>query len=79
MLVLKLLQVDGLNDYAIRHSFPCWEAAAVVFYDVDYVVGVVVFFLAVGVFLPEGNDDAVLQVVEDLGVVPPDELQQFVL
>lgn len=60
MLVLKLLQVDCLDDDAVRHSFSGWETAAVVFYYVDYVVGVVVLFFDFCLLLPEGDDDAVL-------------------
>ena len=79
MLVLKLLKVDGLNNYAIGYCFPCWEAATVVFYDVNYIIRVVMFFFGVCMFLSEGNDNAVLQVIEDFGIVPSDEFQQFVL
>lgn len=76
---MQFLQVDRFDDDAVWHSLSGWETAAVVLDYVDYVVGVVVFFFAVGGLLPEGDDDAVLKVVEDLGVVPSDELQQLVL
>ena len=79
VLVLQLIEVDGLDDDAVGHSFAGGEAAAVIFDDVNHVVGVVVPLLGVGVLLAEGDDDAVLEVVEDLAVVAADELEQLVL
>lgn len=60
MLVLQLLQVDCLDDDAVWYSFSGWETAAVVFDNVDYVVGVVVLFFNFCLLLPEGDDDTVL-------------------
>ena len=81
MVFAKLSGVNGFDDDAIRDAFASGEAAAVLLNDMDHVVRVEVVLLlpCFLVLLPKGNDDRMLQVVQNLRVIAPDELLQLFL
>jgi hypothetical protein len=83
MHLVKLCGVDSFDDNTVWDALTSGKTATVLLNDVHYVIGIKVMLLLsredLVMFLTEGDDDAVLQIIKHFRIVAANELLQFFL